>query len=173
MATRRREVLIRGGSALLGAAAAVGLPAVSAARAEPVRGAGRVLYGRAWRIASRDVRKGALPTEGVRLLIRGDLYDARSGGTKVGEFFATAHRLGTMGKAAPQAPGSLEQHTFVLADGSLVGSGIASAAADSEGEFAILGGTGRYTGARGSYRAQQSHRELGGTGTAAFVLTLI
>lgn len=176
MATRRRDVLIRGGSALLGAA--VGAAALPV-RSQPVaavaaHAAPRVLYGRRWQISSRDARKGELPAEGVRMLIRGELYDAPAGGAKVGDFFASAHRLGTLGKAHPHSPGSLELHTFVFADGStLVGSGIASAAAASEGEFAIVGGTGRYVGARGSYRAQQSHRELGGTGTATFALTLI
>jgi hypothetical protein len=177
VATRRRDVLIRGGSALLGAAGlatlpAAALPALPVGPAPPSV-APRTLFGRAWRISSRDVRKGELPTEGVRLLIRGELHDAASGGRKLGEFYATAHRLGALGKAAPQSPGSLELHTFVFADGTLVGSGVASAAAASVGEFAIVGGTGRYLGARGSYRAQQSHRELGGTGTATFSLKLI
>ena len=188
MATHRRDVLIRGGSALLGAAAGLAtasartLPAASgraapedaaAEIAVPASPAARVLFGRGWRISSRDVRKGELPTEGVRLLIRGELYTARSGGRKVGDFFATAHRLGTLGKAAPQAPGSLELHTLVFPDGTLVGSGVASAGAASEGEFAIVGGTGRYLGARGSYHAHQSHRELGGTGTATLSLRFI
>lgn len=177
MATGRREVLLRGGTALLGAAA--GVAAVSARSPLPVRAAARqgaptkTLYGRGWRITSRDFRKGELPTEGVRQLIRGELFDAPTGGARVAEFFATAHRLGTLGKTAPQAPGSLELHTLVFPDGTLVGSGIASAAAASEGEFAIIGGTGRYLGARGAYRAQQNHRELGGNGTALLTLTLI
>ncbi len=177
VATRRRDVLIRGGSALLGAAGLAALPTraapVAAGPAATAPAASRELFGRNWRIASRDVRKGELPAAGVRLLIRGELYDASSGGRKVGDFFATAHRLSTPGKAVPQAPGSLELHTFVFADGTLVGSGVASSAAASEGEFAIVGGTGRYLGARGSYHAAQSHRELGGTGTATFSLRLI
>lgn len=173
VATRRRDVLLRGGSVLLGAAVgAAALPSRSAPAA-PLAASSRTLYGRNWRIASRDVRKGELPTEGVRMLVRGELFDARSGGRKVGDFFAATHRLGTLGKAAPEAPGSLELHTFLFPDGTLTGSGVASAAADSEGEFAITGGTGRYLGARGSYQARQSHHEFGGSGTAVFTLTLI
>ena len=38
--------------------------------------------------------------------------------------------------------------------------------------FAVIGGTGRYSGATGSYVARQSRRELGGDGTAEFTLTL-
>jgi len=41
-----------------------------------------------------------------------------------------------------------------------------------ESLFAIVGGTGRYAGARGSYVASQHLRELGGDGTAHFVLNL-
>ncbi|MGH9393594.1 MAG: hypothetical protein ACRD1E_05445, partial [Terriglobales bacterium] len=161
MATRRRDVLIRGGSALLGATVA----ALATSSAPPLpqgrAAAPALVHGRGWRIASRDVRKGELPTEGVRMLIRGELYDGRAGAAKIGDFYASTHRLATLGKSSPQAPGSLELHTFVFSDGTLVGSGLASAAVDSEGEFAIIGGTGKYLGARGSYRAQQSHRELG------------
>jgi hypothetical protein len=39
--------------------------------------------------------------------------------------------------------------------------------------FAVVGGTGRYAGARGAYVASQHLRELGGDGTAHFVLDLI
>ena len=36
----------------------------------------------------------------------------------------------------------------------------------------MIGGTGRYAGATGSYVARQSLREHGGEGTAEFTLTL-
>ena len=38
--------------------------------------------------------------------------------------------------------------------------------------FAITGGTGTFSGARGSYEAQLSPNGLGGDGTARFVFTL-
>jgi hypothetical protein len=38
--------------------------------------------------------------------------------------------------------------------------------------FAIVGGTGAYANAKGSYAAHQRLRELGGNGTAEFDLTL-
>ena len=69
----------------------------------------------------------------------------------------------------PGAHGSdterLELHTFKLRDGTIIGSGTSGAL---EGEFAILGGTGRYAGARGTYVARHNRRELGGDGTAEF-----
>ena len=107
------------------------------------------------------------------MLARGDIMDKPSRGRKVGEFFATYYRLNAPGKVAAHEPGSLELHTFLLPDGTLVGSGVATAATDSEGHFAIIGGTGRYQGARGSYLARQSHEDFGGDGTATFTLTLL
>jgi hypothetical protein len=107
------------------------------------------------------------------MLARGEIMDKPSRGRKVGDFFATYYRLNTPGKVAAHEPGSLELHTFVFPDGTIVGSGIASAATDSEGQFAIIGGTGRYLGARGSYVARQSYADFGGDGTATFTLTLI
>lgn len=64
----------------------------------------------------------------------------------------------------------LGQHTFKLRDGTIVGTGTAGRL---EGVFAILGGTGRYAGARGTYVARQRHHEFGGDGAAEFVLTFI
>jgi hypothetical protein len=42
-----------------------------------------------------------------------------------------------------------------------------------EGTFAIVGGTGRYSGARGSYTARQSPIGRGGDGTAELIVTII
>jgi len=178
MATNRRETL-KGGFALLGAAVGIGtaaksgLAATTGSPAEIKPGVPLVLHGVRWRISSQNVRRGELPPAGVRLLARGELMDKPSRGRKLGDFFATCVRLNTPGKVAPHEPGSLELHTFLFPDGSIVGSGVASAGAESEGHFAIVGGTGRYHGARGSYVARQSFSELGGDGTATFTLTLI
>jgi hypothetical protein len=107
------------------------------------------------------------------MLARGEIMDKPSHGRKIGDFFATYYRINTPGKVAHQEPGSLELHTFVFPDGTIVGSGVASAGTNSEGQFAIIGGTGRYHGARGSYVARQSYRDFGGDGTATLTLTLI
>ena len=37
-----------------------------------------------------------------------------------------------------------------------------------EGTYAVIGGTGRFAGARGTYVARQGHREVGGDGEADF-----
>lgn len=105
------------------------------------------------------------------MLTRGEIVDGPATGRKVGDFFATYYRLSAPGKVAHHEPGSLELHTFVFSDGTIVGSGVATAATQSEGQFAIVGGTGRYLGATGAYVARQSPIELGGDGTAHFTFT--
>jgi len=178
MARNRRETL-KGGFALLGAAVGLGAASAGAADSTPGRapdakaGVPLVLHGVRWRIASQDVRRGAMPPAGVRMLARGEIVDQPARGRKLGDFFATYYRLNTPGKVPAHQPGSLELHTFLFPDGSLVGSGVATGTTESEGHFAIIGGTGRYHGARGSYVARQSHADLGGDGTATFTLTLI
>jgi len=128
------------------------------------------LYGRGWHIQSRDLAKGELPAAGDRMLVYGELLD-RSDGDKVGDFFATYFGLYSPGRVDPLA--SLEQHTFNLSDGAIMGAGSTGPGLESQDEFAIVGGTGRYAGVRGTYIAVQSHQELGGDGSASFSFTLI
>ncbi|HUX67328.1 MAG TPA: hypothetical protein VMV31_07555 [Terriglobales bacterium] len=172
MATNRRDAILKG-AALLGVTVGAGALRSGVGAAEPARAGATVLYGRHWHIQSRAIRKGEQPPAGIRMLVRGELVDQPQGGRKVGAFFATYYRLNTPGKVGGHEPGSLELHTFVFPDGTLVGSGVADAAHGSEAQFALLGGTGRFHGARGSYTARQNHLELGGDGTASFTLTLI
>ena len=47
-----------------------------------------------------------------------------------------------------------------------------SSASAAENVYAVVGGTGRYAGARGSYTARQHPQELEGDGTAEFALRL-
>jgi hypothetical protein len=177
MATNRRDAL-KGGVTLLGALgmgiASRARPAATPDRApESKRSAPLVLHGQRWRITSQDLRRGELPPAGVRMLARGEIMDKASHGRKIGDFFATYYRLNTPGKVAHHEPGTLELHTFVFPDGTIVGSGVATAATESEGQFAIIGGTGRYQGASGSYIARQSYSDFGGDGTATLTLSLI
>lgn len=146
-----------------GAAAAAPRQPAAAARPETLR-----LYGRNWRIDVRGHRFGQLPGQGDRANVYGELLD-RPQGTKLGEFYSAWIHAGSPFGDPGFAAGSLELHTFKLADGSLFGLG---APAGEEGVFAIAGGTGRYAGVRGSYVARQRPHGLGGDGTAEFTLTL-
>lgn len=120
-------------------------------------------------LAGRNVHAIALgrplgqgPAAGDRTTMTGELFGAD--GTTIGRFLGTST---TFEPGAAGSPGqAIESHTFQLADGTLHGMG---AAGDSE--FAIVGGTGRYLGARGSYLARHTPIELGGDGSAAFTMT--
>ena len=177
MATNRRDALK---GALLTAAVGIGTVGTGGSiveardgAAKPKAGQQTILHGIGWQLTSQDLERGELPLAGTRMLVRGEIYDQASGGRKLGDFFATYYRLSTPGKVGHQEPGSLEVHTFVFSEGTLTGTGVANSSLDSEGEFAITGGTGRYQGARGSYVGRQSHLQLGGNGRATFTLTLI
>jgi hypothetical protein len=181
VATNRREALRRAFT-FLGAAVGIGAASrnLTAASQEPTReaepGKGKqlVLQARFLRINSQDLRRGELPQAGVRMTARADIVSGSSKNQKkTGEFLATYHRVNTPGKVAAHEPGSLEQHTFILPEGTLFGTGVSVSDMDGEGQFAVVGGTGRYHGARGSYVARQSHVDFGGNGAATFTFTLV
>ena len=122
-----------------------------------------VLYAREVVADTQDGRAGAVPMRGDRLTLRGELRH-RPDGRAAGELHGASFALHGPGAHASDTE-RLELHTFKLHDGTIIGSGTSGAL---EGEFAILGGTGRYAGARGTYVARQNRRELGGDGTAEF-----
>ena len=167
----RRGVLGRG---LMLAAGALGLgaaradasvkvtPTVSTNAAEELR-----LFGRNFHLQAADHRAGQVPEKGERHSAYGELLARRNGKKVIGHFTAAY-----LTQDSPFAAGrsSLEIHTFALKDGTIHGLG--SVTRGAEGHFVILGGTGRYSGAHGSYVARQNTRELGGNGTAEFHLTL-
>jgi hypothetical protein len=163
-ATTRRAALGRGLVALAGIAGLGGAKAAGGSRSpeEPL-----VLYARSLEGEPSAARSGPLVQRGDRLTLRADLLD-RPNGEPVGELHGTSFALHGAGANAA-APERLELHTFRLADGTIIGSGMSG---PLDGEFAILGGTGRYAGARGTYVARLSRLELGGDGTAVFRLSL-
>jgi hypothetical protein len=127
------------------------------------------LHGRFFHLHAQDRRAGVVPVKGERLTGYGELLD-RPGGTKVGEFFSTLFALDSPFGPTPMGATGLEYHSFNLHDGTILGLG--TGAGHGESVFAIVGGTGRYAGARGTYVAHQRQRELGGNGMAEFRLTL-
>jgi hypothetical protein len=123
----------------------------------PSAAGSRTIYGRDWRLHSPNRVPGERPAAGDRATPRGRLVDRHE------------RDLGTFTSAALAGAGAIELHTFDLEHGQIFGVGASS---EAEGTFAVIGGTGRYAGAKGSYLARQSLRELGGDGTAEFTLTL-
>jgi hypothetical protein len=193
MPEKMRRTLLGGGAALVTGLLGAGLfgrqsgaagPAVTAApsageASPPDRSADSApstelrLYGQNWQLQSDGARiTWARPTRGQRSLVFGELLDApaHAGGAKIGELYATCTCVNAPFGDGPTAATSLEQHTLNLLEGTLTGMGTSQG---DDGTFAIVGGTGRYAGARGSYVARQSPVGRGGDGTAEIVVTLI
>lgn len=165
----RRSLIGRG---FVGLAAALGLGAGAGVTAARTSGRGEEaaprtmrLDGRGWTLTTPGRRVGELVQPGDRSTVHGQLLD---GQRVVGNFIGS--RL-----AAPSASGglaadaSMELHTFTLEGGTILGMG---SALPEAGVFAIVGGSGKYANARGSYTAEQQAYELGGDGSASFILTL-
>ena len=168
MALSRRNIL-QGGLAALG-----GLVGVGAVRSPAFARSTSTLtlYGRRWQVASNHFTAGDLPGPGDRLTAFGLLATAPDGPT-VGEFHGSYTALYHPGQGVASEVATLEQHTFVLEGGTLVGSGVGTQALDNVDTFAIVGGTGQYAAARGTYVARQRPLEFGGDGTAEFVITIL
>jgi hypothetical protein len=179
MYASRRSALKRGLVALgavFGAKAAGPLlldaPAAHAAGAGTAGRQTLTIYGRHWQRFSPVRRPGELPDRGDRFLASGDLHLVPEG-PREGEFHAALFSLGAPGQVGPAGFGAMELHTFSLADGSIIGTGTTSPDPDRPDDFAIIGGTGRFAGIRGTYSARQGHREAGGDGTAELTFTFI
>jgi hypothetical protein len=162
----RGSVLRRGALLLAGT---VGIGGAGAAGAAAAGTKTLTLYGRDFHLHSPGRRPGAVPSKGDTATTYGELFD-RAGGTKVGEFRAAFLALGAPFGHGQLAADSLEQHVFMLEDGTIIGLGSATR---GDGAFAIVGGTGRFAGARGTYSARMRTRELGGNGSAEFRLDLV
>ena len=166
-----RTTLLKRGLFLIGAAVGLqGGPQVAAAlgATKTSAPASLTLYGRSWHAQAQGRRAGILPARGDRLSVYGEL-SLKPGGKKMGEFYsAYFSHLSPFGAGSHAAAG-IEVHTFNLDDGTILGQG---SHWGEEGTYAVVGGTGRYSGARGSYIARQRPIELGGDGTADFVFTL-
>lgn len=168
-ASGRRTVLKRGifAAAAAGAAALAIRPGVERAvpATVPIGDAKTIeLFGRGWHADTSKV-----PTKGDSYSVYGELLTSPDG-SKCGEFYAACLAIDSPFQLTGEGIGSLEIHTLVLAEGSIVAMGAGSGL---ERSFAIVGGTGKYTGARGSYTASQDTYGLGGRGTAALKLRLL
>jgi hypothetical protein len=104
-----------------------------------------------------------------RVVRCGELQEGPDGG-RIGEFFTNAFCLDTPFGPQAAAASNLEFQTFRLPEGTLFGVGAAGAA--GEKHFAVLGGTGRYAGARGSYVEREAPSPSAKPGALEFHLNL-
>lgn len=117
-----------------------------------------------------------LRTSGTRIrrpvgdsyLITGLLRSAGGGGP-IGELHATATVVSS-DRSLLTATHSIQTQTFILADGTLIGSGPLTHG--GVGRMAITGGTGRYHRAQGSYTATHDVDSSAG-GTAHYLFTIM
>jgi hypothetical protein len=165
----RRTVLKRG--IFAAAAAAAAALAIRPGEQRPALatasiGGGKTveLFGRGWHADTSKV-----PSKGDSYSVYGELLTSPDG-DKCGEFYAACLAIDSPFQVTGEGIGSLEIHTLVLAGGSIVAMGAGSGV---ERSYAIVGGTGKYTGARGSYTANQDTYGLGGRGVAALKLRLL
>jgi hypothetical protein len=166
----RRQLLT--GLAILGAGAAAGgavatvatglsAEQVSPEIAPPVTNAAPVLTelrSPALHLQAGGQEPGKLPPLDAPFGARGTVTDAA--GTAIGNFAITP---------VPGLSRGLQLHTFDLDGGTLLGMGVAKA---GEGTFAIVGGTGRYEGASGSYAVRLSRDAGSRRASADFTFNL-
>ena len=169
----RRTLLQRG---LVALAAGLGLgaggrSAAAAPAAPPTPAVGVVVLRGRRRPASPQ---GRLPRGATapRLVREGELVD--DAGAAVGRFSSSSFCGESPFGPQIAAASSLELQAFHLEDGSSL-FGIGSAAGPSAGgrALAILGGTGRFAGARGTYQEREVEGGSGGRGSVEFVVTLV
>lgn len=148
----RRGLLLAGGLVGLGAGAR---GAVRAGRSVRVtRTAGLTLY--APDLAAPGARRQDGPAG------RFDLLSAPAG-RRVGEVHVATMPVLGPGASSPDA-GAMEWHTLHLPEGTIVGAG---STGTEGGAFAVVGGTGRFANARGTYELKRL-----ADGGAQFVLRL-
>jgi hypothetical protein len=158
--TSRRALLARAGVAAgIAGAGAVGLKAATVpSAASPGRPLPRVVHGRDWRIVFAGLPHGTAPGPSTPRLPTGRLVDGDG-----------AHLGMLESSLLPSVGGVTHLHRLDLGDGGLIAVGPGGS---DDATFAIVGGTGRYRGATGTYHAAQRPREHGGDGTATLTFDI-
>jgi hypothetical protein len=116
-----------------------------------------VIHGADWRVVWPGVKPGTHPPVGSARLPHGRLVD--EAGAAIGVFDASL--MPTSGRGA-------HLHRLELADGTITAVGPATF---DDATYAVVGGTGRYAGASGSYHLVQRPAPSGGTATFTLDVT--
>ncbi len=166
MAGRNRREILKAGVGVLGASTGLGAGLKAPGTdSEPKPGALVLrLSGADARAHVHGAQAARLPRPNDQLHVHGTIADTT--GAPAGTFTATGVVVRT---PFNNANAIVEQHLFVLGDGTITGSG---QRAGTAGNFAVTGGTGRYAGARGSYAAHIDAVGAGGAGTTHFDFSL-
>lgn len=166
----RRTLLQRGLVILAGALGLEAMEAGASSREPVVPAGGETLrfYARRWQNHAHGTGPGELPVWTGRMDRQGNLLDAPNG-KKTGEFYATCFgQASSFGGRASKSP-SIELHTFRLGADSVFGMGSCGLVGDSQERHAVVGGTGRFAGAKGTYVVNHS----GGGEYVEIVLTIV
>ena len=153
-----RRSLLKGG--LLGIAGVVGWKAAEATSGGYSPDAAGAGSAGSLKLGGSGFRFTGEPTEAGALNMHGDLLSPA--GAELGSF----HSAPPVAAAGPAAAAQFQ--TFELRDGAIFGIGAAPAQGESTTTFAIVGGTGKYSGAGGSYVADLRPVDAGGDGSAKF-----
>lgn len=175
-----RRGALQGGIALL--AGAVGLEVVGRSRADadpapalPSTGAApvttMVLEARGLRAVPAGGGTGVAAARGEGCTLHADLVDVS--GTHAGILTGVSHCTAVPFSSDDSPVGAVETHTMTLPDGVILGMGASPAVGAGSAAFAVVGGTGRFAGARGSYLAEQQTDAAGGRGRARYTITLV
>jgi hypothetical protein len=104
---------------------------------------------------------------------RGTLLARPEGGEPVGEYFATClSQPGAFGVHLAESPG-VELQTFRLPGGTLFGAGANERNEAGGSVHAVLGGTGRYAGARGTFSLTPLSQDAGGRDWTEIEINLV
>lgn len=107
----------------------------------------------------------------TRLVASGELLDA-PGGKRIGEFSTNCFCLGTPFGPHATAGSNMEMQVLQLHDGTLFGMSAPNGAAGSPNVHAIIGGTAKYAGARGTYVQRAASAPSRGHELVEFVVSI-
>jgi hypothetical protein len=129
--------------------------------------------GRVLRLRGRGALAGAPAgaAGAARVVRRLELLDGAQGAV-VGELVATSLGSGASFGAPSPAGACVELQTFRIGDDTLFGMGTEAARA-GERAYAVLGGTGRFAGARGACVERSLGDEGAARGQVEFLVTLV
>jgi hypothetical protein len=169
----RRALLKRGLLGALGLATfgVLGREALSGDGSGGSKGLALTFYGANMHSVHPARAKGVLPSQGERYVSYGELLDGPEG-DKIGEFYAAAFATGSPFGESEVSAASVQLQTFKLADGMLIGVAADEPGTEGATVHAIIGGTGKYSGASGTYVAHLDAREHGGDGSAEFAFNI-